>query len=104
MGAWTHSTSQGYGRKYSVTCDHHPLESRFGIKEMISVVWNPTVCVVCVCVSMLIQLQRVLCPISLWFVSRHSSVNQLICMKELHNHGHSLVLWSKMFQRVLKQG
>lgn len=49
MGARNHSTWQGYGRKYSVTCDHHPLKSRFGIKDMISVVCNPTVCVVCVC-------------------------------------------------------
>lgn len=49
MGARNHSTWQGYGRKFSGTCDHHPLKSRFGIKEMISVVFNPTLCVCGVC-------------------------------------------------------
>lgn len=99
MGVWNHPTSQGHGRKYSVTCDHHSLKSRFGIKVMISVVCNPAVCVVCMCLQPDTAPEG---PISLWFVSHHSSDNQLICTKELCNHRDSLVLWSKMFERVFE--
>lgn len=65
MGVRNLSTWQGYGRKFSVTCDHHPLKSRFGILG-----WE---------VSILIQLlgstsdQSLVCFTSL-FVINHRDV------------------------------